>query len=228
MTVYLFGCSKGGVGKSTLAVNSAAHLALEGRRVCIVDADEQLHASAWCTTRLANHPTLPRIHDKAMKGSIGKAVRTLVPEYDDIVVDAGGHDSQEMRSAMTVADVIAMPFSASQFDLYAVETMDQLVSDARAFNEGLRAVAFLNKVDTNWVRSKTAAAALEFLASFEGIHRANALVYFRPAPYEAVAESGRSVFELGRSGEKAANEVATLMAELTGDHAATTPAHTTH
>ena len=50
MTV-LFGNSKGGVGKSTLAVNLAVHQASEGLDVAIVDTDRQGSVAAWSAVR---------------------------------------------------------------------------------------------------------------------------------------------------------------------------------
>lgn len=213
MTTYLYGCSKGGVGKSTIAVNTAAHLAIEGRRVCLADGDEQQHANSWTISRLRIGASLPRIYSQVLSGSIAEPLRTLAPEYDDIVIDAGGHDSKEMRSAMRVADVIVMPFAASQFDLYAVETMAELIEAAREYNPKLFALAFINKAETNWVRSKTARAAVEFIASFPVMRCAETIVHLRTAPFTDSIEGGRSVFELGRGGQKAADEVAALFVE---------------
>ena len=45
---------KGGVGKTTLAVNIAACLARQGQAVLLVDADPQGSATAWASVRDAD------------------------------------------------------------------------------------------------------------------------------------------------------------------------------
>jgi cellulose biosynthesis protein BcsQ len=47
MRTFLVASSKGGAGKTTLATNLAAHYALEGKRIVLVDADRQHSATRW-------------------------------------------------------------------------------------------------------------------------------------------------------------------------------------
>lgn len=82
--------TKGGVGKSTLAVNLAIARSLGGGDTLLVDADEQATATdftALRTERLGN-PGYTAI------SLTGVAVRThilrLAPKYQDIIIDAGG------------------------------------------------------------------------------------------------------------------------------------------
>ena len=52
---------KGGVGKTTTAVNVAAAMAAEGNRVCVIDLDPQAHASLHLGLTLS--PDEPSIYD---------------------------------------------------------------------------------------------------------------------------------------------------------------------
>src|SRR4051812_22250888 len=69
---------KGGVGKTTTAVNLGAALALAGQRVCILDLDPQAHA----TTHLGVEPdgSQPSMYDVLVSGKPLAEVRREVSE----------------------------------------------------------------------------------------------------------------------------------------------------
>ena len=51
MKTWLVACSKGGVGKTTIATHLAAEAAVSGLRTALVDADPQGSATRWCERR---------------------------------------------------------------------------------------------------------------------------------------------------------------------------------
>ena len=57
--IIVLGSQKGGVGKSTLAVSIAAYLMALGKRVLIVDADDQKSVLTWYNNRPENLPHMP-------------------------------------------------------------------------------------------------------------------------------------------------------------------------
>lgn len=214
--IKLVGCTKGGVGKTSIATNVAAMEAsfFGARRVMLVDADKQLHASRWIARRL-HHPRVPRVDTCILRGSLTDPVRTLAERYDVIVIDAGGADSQELRTALTIAHKALVPFAPSQFDLEGVEDMAQLVRAARDFNEDLVAMAVVNMMETHHARQHVAAQALAYLDDQTPLLRAENHICYRPSPFKASSSAGLACFEgKGAAAVRAADELAVVLDEL--------------
>jgi chromosome partitioning protein len=191
--IYLTGHTKGGVGKTSVATNLAALLAPKGP-VCLVDADAQQHANDWAGQRLA-HRGLPTVDCRVLGGKVRVAVLELAKRYEHIVIDAGGSDSQELRSALCVADVCLAPFSPSQNDLNAFEDFRRVAGDAVDLNPRLRVFALPNKVEPHAKRQDRLAHASAYVAS-RGFEVLRTRLTLRPAPYNRTSETGKGLGEL--------------------------------
>jgi chromosome partitioning protein len=104
--ILTVGNTKGGVGKTTLAVNLAIARALAGRDVWLIDGDRQGTAQTAISIR-AESGHQPGIACATYPD--GPALRTQVQQqarkFDDIVIDAGGRDSTALRAALILSDI---------------------------------------------------------------------------------------------------------------------------
>src|SRR5262249_59022577 len=96
-------------------------------------------------------------------------VRDLATRYEDIVIDAGGQDSVELRAAMTVAALAIFPIQPSLFDAATLETLAELVAQAQAFNTELVAGIVINRASPN-PRVKEAQEARDLHAEYSDLH----------------------------------------------------------
>lgn len=207
--ILLIGGEKGGSGKSTIATNLAVAFMQHGKDVMLLDADSQMTAARWSDRR--NQAGLPAIHSAQKTGDIAHTVIDLATRYDIVIIDAGGHDSKELRTGMIVCDFMMIPVRASQADLETMPHVDELIAMARTINNKILASAILSMAPTN-PQIKEAAEAREFFAEFENFGVAETIIRDRKIFRDALL-AGKGVVEM--HGVKARNEIDSLCSEIT-------------
>jgi len=213
--IILIGGEKGGTGKTTLATNLAAMRALANRDVLLIDTDPQGSANYWAQSR-DDEKIIPRVAciQKFGKG-LTTEVQDLTHRYQDIIIDAGGRDSVELRSALVVADKAFIPIQPSQFDIWTLNQMDELVETAKAFNPDIQANVIISRSSTNPSVHESDDTG-KLLDDFDNLSLAGVIIRDRIA-YRKAAKDGKSVVELKPKDSKAVNEMETLYKEVFGD-----------
>ena len=198
---------KGGVGKTTLAVNLAIARAINGHDVLLVDADEQGSAADFTQLRTeqigsAGYTSM-RLKGREVRSEIAK----LQSKFDDIIIDVGGRDNEGLRAALTVANKVLIPVQPSSFDVWSFDRITALVSEAKIMNADLRAIAVLNAADSQGQDNDEAHDALN---EVEGIETLSEVIVRRKAFRNAAAQ-GRSVLDMSPKDPKAVEELTALV-----------------
>jgi chromosome partitioning protein len=127
--IYLIGSEKGGVGKTSIAFNLAILRATAGYPTLLVDADKQTSSAIWASVR-ADNGYKPFFICVQKLGKIGNDLLELKRNYE-VIVDAGGTDSQELRQGIAVADRWIIPVRPSQLDLFSMSKMYRLMDEVK-------------------------------------------------------------------------------------------------
>lgn len=214
MIVAVLG-TKGGIGKTTLAIQIAASQARAGKRVWLIDGDRQGSAIASITNR-ADRPDLPSI--AAGHYPDGKTLRAQVLAqrdlFDEIVIDVGGRDSTSLRAALMLADVLIVPFRPRNYDVWALSETAELIAEAQAQRDGFRAMAVLNMADPGVLASDNEDAA-DAIKDIPELELASAQLRQRKALANA-SSAGLHVEEQRPVDSKAVYEVSKLISAIYG------------
>lgn len=216
--IIVVGNQKGGVGKSTLAVNISATLAQHGHDVMLVDADRQTSSSEWWIERKNNFPESPKIHCVNKYGDIDDSLLDLSKRYGFVIVDVAGRDSDELRSSLEVCDALLMPFRPSSTDTNTLPTMSRIAKNAKRTNPKLQAFACLSIAPTN-AKLKEIGFARDTIMGYPDVILLNTTIFDRVCYRDGMA-LGLGVTEMdGKSDSEVASrrEMMELVKEIMHD-----------
>lgn len=210
--LIVFANSKGGVGKSTLAVHCAVWLYDQGFATALLDADQQRSSSVWLaeaepnvTVSAASTPDDCLFH-----------ARHLLRTHDFVVADAPGGLEDLSRTLLLLADLAVFPISPSILDVRSVARATTVLRYAQNINQGRpEGRLVLNKMKTRDTISRELREGVAPL----GLSVAANIIRDLQA-YRDVAQQGTVVSRAGRKMSPAAADVEALLVELLGGEVA--------
>ena len=201
--IYAYLNQKGGVGKTTLSIHTAAELARRGRRVLLIDADPQGSTLAWSNCREDARFTVVGMP----KATLHKEIDLMVGDYDDVVIDGPPRVTDLARSIILASDIVIIPIQPSPMDVWASADTVDLVREAQIYKPDLRCVLVINRKIANTaigrdVRLALAELEMPVLKSDIG----------QRVTFAETAANGSTVLDQKRN--KAAKEIKKLVDEL--------------
>lgn len=205
--IITVGGTKGGGGKTTIATNLAVMRANQGHDVLLIDADDQGTASNFTSLRHSNLESGAGYTSVRLLGEeIIHSYRSLREKYEDIIIDAGGRDTDSHRAGLGIADVALIPFQPSSFDVWELGKASKVVRESRVLNPNLQAYTLINMADP---RGTDNDAAAEYAEDIEGLKFIPVPIVTRKS-FRRAAAQGLSVTELKPQDLKAVEEIQAL------------------
>ena len=112
---------KGGVGKTTLAVNLAV---ASGLRTAIFDLDQQESAAIWADRRKSDQPHVEFLTERRLSDALTAAERGM---FELSIIDTPPAAGPQAYTAAQAADLILIPCRPSLVDLDAIGRTAQLI-----------------------------------------------------------------------------------------------------
>jgi ATPases involved in chromosome partitioning len=206
--IITLGGIKGGSGKTTMATNLAIMRARDGHDVLLVDADAQETATDFTYLRAQKFDGNPGYTAVRLAGrDVATQLIRMESKFNDVIIDTAGRDSQGIRAAMAVSDLVLVPFVPRAFDVWTLEETANVVSEMAQANRRLKGYTFINRADPRGHDNSEAADYLKEQAT--SLAHIPIMIGSRKA-FANAAREGLAVIELKAQDPKALEEITAL------------------
>ena len=154
MPVITIASTKGGVGKSTCAINLVTQLTKMGKQVILLDADPQGSSIKWHSVREMMVESGEELADVFVASAQGKALIDIAVEKSNagciVLIDSVGANSKSTREALIKSDYVFTLSAPSPLDIWEIESIIKLVQNlSKLQSRKIPVMLALNKVHPN-------------------------------------------------------------------------------
>ena len=197
---------KGGTGKTTITTNLAVLRSATGKKLLLVDADEQRSTTIWAQQRdvlgIETRWTTVSFGGKNLRNQLLR----MKDDYDDIIIDVGGRETTSLRAALSIADACFVPFKPRSLDIWTIGGFRSVVHEMRPANPNIKVFAFINQADA---KGSDNDSSQSILGEYEDIKCLPLTIGSRKA-FANAASDGLGVIEMKTQDKKAIQEMGLL------------------